>query len=283
MHGALPASVLFCIATFALSSFRASLNPENLFDLLDPKRILLVAAGAAVFWLAIRQTDRLLPDMRGFGRIALVSVPGLIALFVLAAGWDVLVERRLDNVAARNLRWILLWSGYFGTGIAAWLVIQYRAALTHAQISGAPEGAPSHEGDAGTPASGFWVTTGRQTIHIARDAVEWIGAEGNYARVHSRDGAQGLVRMTLAGIEAELDPADFIRTHRSALCRRSAICGYRRKRSGAMLVLLASGAEVPLGRSYAKILVEQTRNMTENDTAAANDTVSRGEREVQPG
>lgn len=276
--GALAAAVLFCISTFALSSFRASLNPEITFELLNPKRIALIVAGAGIFWLAIRRTDRLRPDTHGLRRILVIAVPGLVLLFTLAVGWDILVDRRMDNLAARNLRWILLWSGYFGTGIAAWLAVQYGAALTQAQALQVSDGISGDDVD-----DGFWVKTGRQTIRIARDAVEWIEAEGNYARIHASDSAHGLVRMTLAGIEGELDRTEFVRIHRSALCRRSAIRGYRRKPSGAMLVLLASGDEAPLGRSYAKDLLEHSRSGTFADGQQGDDTVSRRQPEAQPG
>lgn len=276
IHGACLAALLFGLLTFAISSFRASLNPETTFALFDAKRIALIAAGAGVFWLAIRAVSRDLPDLRGLTRIAMIAVPGFAVLFAIAVGWDVVIDRRLDDVAARNLRWILLWSGYFGTGVAAWLAVQYAAALAHAQtVTGRVEARSADDG--------FWVKTGRQTIRIPHDSIEWIEAEGNYARIHGSDSAHGLVRMTLSGIEAELDAADFIRIHRSALCRKSAIRGYRRKPSGAMLALLASGAEAPLGRNYAKVLVEQTRIPASQDELATDDTVTRRRSQTRSG
>lgn len=276
LQGATSAAVLFCVTTFVISSFRASLNPETTFALLDAKRIALIVAGAAVFWLAIRAVDRELPDLRGLGRIALIAVPGFALLFAMAVGWDVLVDQRLDNVAARNLRWMLLWCGYFGTGVAAWLAVQYAAALAQAQ-------AVTDRAEPRSLDDGFWIKTGRHTVRIPHGSVEWIEAEGNYARIHAIDTAHGLVRMTLAGIEAELDPADFIRIHRSALCRRSAIRGYRRKPSGAMIALLASGAEAPLGRAYAKVLVEQTRMPASQGDHLADETVTREHARTQTG
>lgn len=276
MHGALHAAALFCVSTFALSSFRASLNPETVFDLLEPKRIALILAGTAVFWLAIRRVDRRRADMRGLRRILKVALPGVAVLFVMALGWDLLLIHRTENVVARNLRWMLLWSGYFGTGVAAWLAVQYAAALAQAQAVQADDAPGASDID-----DGFWVKTGRQTLWIAHDAVEWIEAEGNYARIHAQDSGHGLVRMTLAAIEAGLDQPDFVRIHRSALCRCSAIRGYRRKPSGAMLVLLASGDEAPLGRNYAKILMEQARTVPSPGEGAADDTVSRARADAQ--
>lgn len=290
-HRALFAAALFCVSTFAISSFRTSLNPQIAFTLFDPKRVALLIAGACVFWLAISAAHRQRPDLRALGRIAMIAVPGMALLFAMAVGWDVLVAQRPENLVARNLRWILLWSGYFGTGLAAWLAVQYGAALAQVEADAAhparlrPDTLQSTAGAAAD--RGFWVKTGRQTIHIAHAAVEWIEAEGNYVRVHGTDGAHGLVRMTLAGTAAELDSADFVRIHRSALCRRSAIKGYRRKASGAMLVLLASGTEAPLGRSFAKDLVNQMRSLAGASNAeldvVTDDTVTRPSAETLPG
>lgn len=285
LHGALVAAIVFCVSTYLISSFRASLNPENTFEWLDPKRIVLIASGAGVFWLAIRAAARRLADARGLVRILMVVLPGMAALFGLAVGWDMLVERRFDNVAARNLRWILLWTGYFGTGLAAWLAVQYGAALAMAQAQqdGGPTSLAEETGTDRSVPEGFWVKTGRQAVRIAHDDIEWIEAEGNYVRIHSRDAAHGLVRMSLAGLAAELDGEQFIRIHRSALCRRSAIKGYRRKPSGAMLVRLASGVEAPLGRSYAKALIERSGSLEPTVAFAGNDTVSSELRDAQAG
>lgn len=45
MRGALAAALLFCIASFIVASFRASLIPETTSNLYDPKRIVLVVPG----------------------------------------------------------------------------------------------------------------------------------------------------------------------------------------------------------------------------------------------
>lgn len=275
---ALVAAGLFCVLTFAISSFRASLNPETVFQLWHGKRMVLIGAGALVFWLAISGPGSDRPGLPTFRRMAMFGLPGLAALFALATGWDLLVTGETDDLVARNLRWILLWSGFFGTGLAAWLALKFGAALAAAErqvaaATGSGGVRPARDG-------GFWVKTGRQTIRIPHDSVEWIQAEGNYVRIHADDGGHGLVRSTLSAIEAELDGADFLRVHRSALCRRSAIRGYRRKPSGAMLALLASGAQAPLGRSYAKAVIELQWAMP-TGPSDPNDTVSRSNGEVQ--
>ena len=272
------AALIFCVSTFCVSAFRASLNPDEVFDLYNPKRIVLIVAGALVFWLSIHGRAGARPGLKMLRRMALVGLPGLVVLFVLAMAMDIWVLHDTANMAAFNLRWILLWSGYFGTGLDAWLALRYGIALAEVERQAAldPRAATAR---ADAPDQGFWVKTGRQTIHIAHAKVEWIEAEGNYVRIHA-GGHSGLVRSTLAAIESQLIAEDFVRIHRSALCRRSAIKGYRRKPSGALLALLASGAEAPMGRRFARHLTDELRPFIA-DNKVADDTVSQPERDIR--
>jgi two-component system response regulator AlgR len=97
----------------------------------------------------------------------------------------------------------------------------------------------------------LWIHRHREIVRLPLDEVDWIEGHGDYARVHGRHFA-GLVRTTLTALEERLDPGQFIRTHRSAICRRQSIVTLRRKATGAMTVLLANGDEAPVGRSYVR-------------------------------
>jgi len=99
----------------------------------------------------------------------------------------------------------------------------------------------------------LWVHRHRTFVRIWLDEVEWIEGHGDYAKVHAGD-SEGLARTTLKALEQQLDPERFIRIHRSAICRHDAIVGLHRKPTGALCVLLASGAEAPVGRRYAGAL-----------------------------
>ena len=95
----------------------------------------------------------------------------------------------------------------------------------------------------------LWAHRHRETVRLHIDSIDLIEAEGDYIRLHSAEGG-GLVRMTLAALEQQLDTAIFIRVHRSAICRRSAIAGLRRKQTGALVATLTNGDEVPVGRKF---------------------------------
>lgn len=95
----------------------------------------------------------------------------------------------------------------------------------------------------------LWVHRHREFIRIPLGEVEWIEGYGDYAKIHGlRTG--GLARMTLTSLEEKLDSRQFIRVHRSAICRKAAIVSLGRKATGAMSVLLTNGDTVPVGRTF---------------------------------
>ena len=106
----------------------------------------------------------------------------------------------------------------------------------------------------------LWAHRHRELVRVPVASIAWAGAEGDYVRLHTAEGG-GLIRMTLAALEARLDPAIFIRVHRSALCRRSAIVSLRRKPTGALALSLAGGDQVPVGRHYARGIRDLLRRM----------------------
>jgi DNA-binding LytR/AlgR family response regulator len=95
----------------------------------------------------------------------------------------------------------------------------------------------------------LWVHRHRAFVRVPVEEIDWIEAHGDYARVHSH-GATALARTTLTALEDKLDPALFIRVHRSAICRRAAIRALKRRPTGAVAVLLANGDEAPVGRRF---------------------------------
>lgn len=99
------------------------------------------------------------------------------------------------------------------------------------------------------PLDSLWVHRHREFVRILVDEIDWIEAHGDYARIHGRHFI-GLARTTLNALEERLDPKDFIRVHRSAICRKAAIATLRRKPTGAMSVMLANGDEAPVGRRF---------------------------------
>jgi two-component system response regulator AlgR len=80
-------------------------------------------------------------------------------------------------------------------------------------------------------------------------AVERVEAERDYVRVHV-DGREHLLRATMEQMERRLDPARFLRLHRSTIVRRDLVVGLRHEGSGVWSALLTGGAKIRIGRTY---------------------------------
>ena len=95
----------------------------------------------------------------------------------------------------------------------------------------------------------FWVPHRSELLRIAASDVERIDAERDYVRLNV--GAQSyLLLHTISGLEERLDPACFIRIHRSMIVRRDRIRGLRHDGLGAWSAELVDGALVKIGRTY---------------------------------
>lgn len=98
------------------------------------------------------------------------------------------------------------------------------------------------------PAVRFAVRSGNRTLMVEAGDVEWFQAASYYARLHVGKETY-LIRESMSALEARLDPARFIRTHRSAIVQLRLITALERKRLGNHAALLRSGARVPVGRN----------------------------------
>ena len=96
----------------------------------------------------------------------------------------------------------------------------------------------------------FWVPHRGEIIRLDASDIEHVAAERDYMRLHS-GGRSFLIHETISALEARLDPARFLRIHRSAIIRRDLVVKLSRDGGGAGSVELASGAVLPIGRTYA--------------------------------
>lgn len=95
----------------------------------------------------------------------------------------------------------------------------------------------------------FWVPHRSELIRIEAAQVDRIDAERDYVRLHV--GASSyLLLQTIAGLEARLNPAEFIRIHRSCILRRESIRGLRHEGLGVWSVEIDGGEALRIGRTY---------------------------------
>ncbi len=95
----------------------------------------------------------------------------------------------------------------------------------------------------------FWVPDQNGLVRIAARDIDRVTAERDYMRLHVGR-RSWLIYKTIASLEEELDPALFIRVHRSAILRRDMICGLSRDGLGHWAARLPDGDEVRIGRSH---------------------------------
>jgi len=95
----------------------------------------------------------------------------------------------------------------------------------------------------------FWVPHRAEIIRIAAQDIDLIVAERDYMRLHV--GARSfLLHETITQLEQRLDPAEFVRLHRSTLARRDRIVAFKHNGSGAWEAQLRDGRWLRVGRTY---------------------------------
>ena len=95
----------------------------------------------------------------------------------------------------------------------------------------------------------FWVPDHSGLVRIAASDIQRITAERDYMRLHVGQ-RSWLIHRTIAKLEQDLDPALFMRVHRSVILRRDTITGLYRDEAGHWTARLSDGAEQRIGRSY---------------------------------
>jgi len=89
-------------------------------------------------------------------------------------------------------------------------------------------------------------------------SIEWLEAADNYVVVHTAS-ARYIVRDTLAGLVAVLDPARFMRVHRSAVVALAHVRQLELVARGDWTAHLKSGRTVPVSRTYREALFGRLR------------------------
>jgi two-component system LytT family response regulator len=94
------------------------------------------------------------------------------------------------------------------------------------------------------------VRTGQRIQIVPTEEIEWINASGDYAELHSR-GRIYLLRETMNSLQQKLNPALFVRIHRSRIIRGDFIRELRLIDNREYVVKLSDGSEHRSSRTYA--------------------------------
>ena len=97
----------------------------------------------------------------------------------------------------------------------------------------------------------FLVRDARGGLYFVRaDDIEWVEAEENYVRLHA-GGRSHLVRDTMRGFREKLDPARFLRVHRSAIVNVDRIARVEPYARGEYTLTLADGTRLTSSRAHS--------------------------------
>jgi len=99
------------------------------------------------------------------------------------------------------------------------------------------------------------VTVGGRSVVVDVDDVTWIRADDYCVTVFTTRSSH-VMRESLTHLAERLDPATFIRVHRSALVRLAAVRTLDRSASGQTTVVLRDGTRVPISRSRREAILE---------------------------
>jgi len=125
-----------------------------------------------------------------------------------------------------------------------------RVAAALADVTAPAAAPPPAAPPAAPPApTRFQVSRGGRSFLVPADAIDWVGAEGDYVALHvGRE--RHLLRGTMAWIEERLDPRRFARIHRSTVVNVDRVRELLPYSNRELVVVLHDGTRLKLSRGY---------------------------------
>lgn len=104
----------------------------------------------------------------------------------------------------------------------------------------------------------IWVRRGGELVRMPCGLIRLVEAQGDYVMLHTAEG-DILHRDTISSLEGRLDPASFVRCHRSMIVNLDHIRAVRRRGAKGLSLSLADGRSVDVGPSHVERTMEATR------------------------
>jgi two-component system, LytTR family, response regulator len=224
----------------------------GLRDMLASFGWLTCVAEAASGAEAVAKIDALHPDLVFLD----VQMPGLLGTDVLrtvrhqpfAVFTTAYAEHAVTAFELGALDYLLK---PFGPERLAGALDRVRAAL------GEPTPAPAfdrlREALGQGPMSRLFVRRGGAIVPVAVATVSWFEALGDYLVAHA-GGERHVLHLSLARLEARLDPARFLRIHRAHIVNLDAVKAFRRAGGSQLVAELADGTRLAVSRTRAREL-----------------------------
>ena len=135
-------AAIFWIFTYSLFTYRANLRYGDEYLLVSAQRLGVTLIGAGLFWLVLSNLIRV-SGPKPAKPIAVIAtiLPASIVVLLARIVLGELVENQVTEFQ-RDMRWVLVWSGYFGLWISAALALHTaklaKASATAKQPAAAP-------------------------------------------------------------------------------------------------------------------------------------------------
>jgi two-component system, LytTR family, response regulator len=207
--------------------------------------------GLIAYQIVRKRLVGLRPVVQAFGHIflcagyALLSYWLLIVLLGAVSGFSV-IQFQVEPFPIRASVWQLLQNATTYGIIAA---LAYRGSLssevTLVLAGGGEEERPGW--------SRYFIRSGDEIQPVEVNSIISITGADDYAEV-STLGGKHLARMTLAEFEKSLDPAQFIRVHRSRIVNIDRIARAEPAGGGRLLLHMEDGEAIPASRTGSRLL-----------------------------
>ncbi|MEL6951049.1 MAG: LytTR family DNA-binding domain-containing protein [Pseudomonadota bacterium] len=107
-----------------------------------------------------------------------------------------------------------------------------------------------------TPLDRLVIKSSTSVRFIDVDHIHWIAANGNYVDIHHSEGRH-LLRASLKHVLSRLPERDFLQLHRGFVARVDLIREVKASDGERSTALLASGEQLPVGKSYRNALLKR--------------------------
>lgn len=189
--------------------------------------------------------DIQMPRLDGFEVVELIGAQAAATRFIFVTAYDQYALKAFDCHALDYL-------------LKPYSEQRLAQALAHARTQ---QGSPSQAVDAvareaaarAAPVHRVLIRDGARVHVIASSAIDYIEAQDDYVSIRS-SGKSYLKAQRLAELESLLDPAKFLRVHRSYLLNIDGICRIEQATRDSHVAILRDGTKIPVSKAgYQKL------------------------------
>ena len=101
----------------------------------------------------------------------------------------------------------------------------------------------------------IWIRRKSEMVRLPVGMITVIEAQGDYVLLHTDEDSH-FHRDTISALEQRLDPAQFVRCHRSRIVNLGHIRSFRRRPGKGLTLTLADGRAILVGPSYVQTVME---------------------------